>query len=59
VLNEVTLSSQERHLVDPVSNGSADVLLVALAANSVRRVTYLSSPVMKLRCVYLNNVTEN
>jgi hypothetical protein len=51
VLNEATFASQERRLVDSVSNGSADVLLVALAANSVRRVAYLSSPVMKLRCV--------
>ncbi|XP_033606627.1 uncharacterized protein LOC111862722 isoform X2 [Cryptotermes secundus] len=60
VLNEVTFASQERHLIDPVSNGSADVLLVALTANSVKRVAYLSSPVMKLRFrVYIHRLQLN
>jgi hypothetical protein len=51
VLHEATFEAQERRLVDPANNGNVDVLLRAIAANSVRRVMYLSSPVMKIRCV--------
>ncbi|XP_021929135.1 uncharacterized protein LOC110834355 isoform X2 [Zootermopsis nevadensis] len=49
VINEKTFPSLERRLADPTTNGSADVLLAVLTANSVDRVSYLSDPVMKLR----------
>jgi hypothetical protein len=46
VVNQATLGSHERRLA---ANESADVLLAALTANSARRLSYLSDPIMKLR----------
>jgi hypothetical protein len=65
VLSGETIGWQETHLGDPSSNFSADVLLAVLPANSASRVSYLSSPVMKLRyvdytiCLFLERLVNS